>query len=106
MVISPSFTTEAAKSEVVENFNLPLERKVSRSRSSVVATRPAASTVAPFAKNTPLGLMRTTRPFAESEPRIADGATPVTLFAAIELMEGWTNRTLSCFPIENCSHSI
>ena len=72
----------------------------------MVAIRPAASTVEPLPKKTPLGLIRMIRPLAEIAPNISDGAMPTTLFAVTDDADGWLKRTLSPFATEKLFHSM
>ena len=93
-------------SDTDENLNLPPDRKESLSRSSVVAIRPAASMVEPLPKKMPFGLIRMIRPFAETAPKMSDGATPTTLFAVTDDADGWLKRTDSPFATEKLFHSM
>ena len=67
---------------------------------SVEAANPATSTTAPPPMNTPLGLMRNTRPLDSSCPRMLEDPLPITRLSTAELAPDWMNRVNSSEPIE------
>ena len=69
---------------------------------SVEAAKPATSTTAPLPKPMPLGLIRKTRPFDTSEPRMAVGSWPVTRLSTVLAACCWMKRVISSRAMENC----
>ena len=70
--------------------------------SCVVARNPAVLTTDEGPNRIPSRLMRNTRPFAVSVPRISEGPSPpVTRLSTTEELPGWLKRTLSLAPILN-----
>ena len=63
---------------------------------------PAVSMVAPAPMVTPVGLIRNTRPFDSSCPRIFDGSPPVTRLSTALAAPDCTKRVISSGRIENC----
>src|SRR5436309_15146086 len=69
--------------------------------SCVVARNPAVLTTDEGPNRIPSRLMRNTRPFAVSVPRISEGPSPpVTRLSTTEELPGWLKRTLSGADIE------
>src|SRR5438132_14380847 len=67
----------------------------------VLARKPAVLTTAEGPNRIPSRLMRNTRPFAVSVPRISEGPSPpVTRLSTTEELPGWLKRTLSGADIE------
>jgi hypothetical protein len=70
--------------------------------SLVVARKLAVLTTAEGPNRIPSRLMRKTRPFAVSVPRISEGPSPpVTRLSTTDELPGWLNCTRSLTPILN-----
>src|SRR5262245_7850326 len=70
---------------------------------SVEAAKPATSMIAPWPNAMPDGLMRNTRPFEVSWPRISDGFCPTTRLSTTLAECCWMKRVISSRAIENCA---
>ena len=93
--ISPRFTTNDGSIPCCCVNALPPCMKLSASMESVVASRPATSTFAPWPNTTPFGFEMNTLPLAVSCPRMVVASPPLMRFNATEDAPGWMNCTSS-----------
>src|SRR5215217_4436601 len=68
---------------------------------SVEAMKPAVFTTEPAPKTIPFGLIRNTRPFEPSRPRMLEASWPTTRLSTALAADGCTKRVTSPRPIEN-----